>query len=53
MSNESAKGYLILALKNLKCSKELADKILDELDYLFDIKTTSEAEEYYLNSKFQ
>ena len=47
MSNDIIKGYVILALKNLKFGKPVIDRILDELEYLFDIKTLEEAKKYY------
>lgn len=53
MSNDSAKGFIVKALKNLGYETEKIKKILDELHYQFDIMTNEEAEQYYYSGKWQ
>jgi hypothetical protein len=43
------KGYVLLALDNLKTEPEQRKAIINEVAYLFDIKTADEAEQYYYN----
>lgn len=47
MSNESMKGYVIKALKSLGINNSTINDVLDELDYLIDVKTQTEAEQVY------
>lgn len=49
MNNDSARGYIILAMKNLGYKKEDIEKVIDELHYVFDTKTEEEAEKLYLD----
>lgn len=53
MSNDSARGYIILALKQCGYNKEEIDTILGELHYTFDTVTESEAEKYYYSGKWK
>ena len=53
MNNDSVKGYVILALKNLGYDLENIEMILDELHYQFDEKTVKEAEDYYNSRVWQ
>lgn len=53
MSNDSAKGYVILALKNLNYSEVYIEQILNSLSYQFDTVTESEAEKVYLNNNLE
>ena len=53
MNNNIIKGYVMLALKNMNYKEKEIEKILDELDYQFDIKTEYEAEKYYLNKRYE
>ncbi len=53
MTNESAKGYIILALKKLGYKKEEIEKILDELYYQFDTVTEYEAEKKANNWRYE
>ena len=52
MTNDSVRGYVILALKNLGKTKEEIDAVLSELHYAFDTTTTNEAEQYYYSGKW-
>ena len=45
MDNRQAIGYMLLACKRAKMTKEQAKKLYGEMYYLFDIKTEEEAEE--------
>lgn len=47
--NDVVKGYVKLALDNLKTDPEQRKAIINEVAYLFDIKTADEAEQYYYN----
>lgn len=47
--NDVVKGYVLLALDNLKTDPEQRKAIINEVAYLFDIKTADEAEQYYYN----
>ena len=49
MTNDSVKGYVILAMKNLGYNKEDIESVIDELHYVFDITTEKEAEQLYCN----
>ena len=42
MTNDSARGYIVLVLKNLGYKEEDIDKILDELHLCFDTITEYE-----------
>lgn len=45
--NDVVKGYVLLALDNLKTDTEQRKAIINEVAYLFDIKGADEAEQYY------
>lgn len=45
--NDVVKGYVLLALDNLKTDPEQRKAIINEVAYLFDIKRADEAEQYY------
>ena len=45
--NDVVKGYVLLALDNLKTDTEQRNAIVNEVSYLFDIKSAAEAEQYY------
>lgn len=45
--NDVVKGYVLLALDNLKTDPKQRKAIINEVAYLFDIKTADEAEQYY------
>lgn len=47
--NDVVKGYVLLALDRLETDPEQRKAILNEVSYLFDIKTADEAEQYYNN----
>lgn len=47
--NDVVKGYVLLALDNLKTDPEQRKAIINEVAYLFDIKSADEAEQYYYN----
>lgn len=47
--NDVVKGYVKLALDNIGIEYEQRKAIVNEVSYLFDIKTADEAEEYYYN----
>lgn len=49
MNNNSVRGYVLLAMKNLGYKKEDIERVIDELHYIFDIKTEEEAEKIYLD----
>lgn len=45
--NDIVKGYVKLALHNTDTDSEKAREIMNEINYLFSVKTASEAEAYY------
>ncbi len=47
--NDVVKGYVKLALDNKGIEEEQCKAIVNEVSYLFNIKTANEAEEYYNN----
>lgn len=49
MTNDSVRGYVLLAMKNLKFKKEDIEKVIDELHYVFDVTSEEEAEKLYLD----
>lgn len=49
MNNDSARGYVIIAMKNLGYEGEAIEKVIDELHYVFDTITEAEAEKLYNN----
>lgn len=53
MTNDSARGYIVLVLKNLGYKEEDIDKILDELHLCFDTITEYEAEQYYYSGNWR
>lgn len=53
MSNNAAKGYVVMVLKQLEYKNEEIDKILSELNIAFDMTTEANAEEYYNNSAWK
>lgn len=53
MNNDSARGYIILALKNLGFKEKQIDEILDELHLQFDTITEYEAEQYYYSGDWR
>lgn len=53
MTNDAVRGYIIITLKNLGYKIEEIEKILDELYYVFDLTSESEAERYYYSIKLQ
>ena len=53
MTNDSVRGYVTLALKNLSKTREEMDGVLSELHYLFDTVSEDEAEQYYYSRKWQ
>ena len=53
MTNDSAKGYIILTLKNLGYKEKDINEILAELHLCFDTITEDEAELYYYSEKWR
>lgn len=53
MTNDSAKGYVIMAMKGLGYSFEDISLMLEELDRAFDLITEEHSEEYYRSLKWQ
>jgi hypothetical protein len=53
MTNDSVKGYIIFAMKDLGYSLEDVDEILEKLEYYFDIFAEGDAEDYYRSLKWQ
>lgn len=53
MSNDAAKGYVVMVLKQLEYKNEEIDKILSELNVAFDMTTEANAEEYFNNSAWK
>ena len=49
MSNDAARGYVIMAMKNLGYTKEDIEKVVDELHFVFDTTNEEVAEKLYLN----
>lgn len=49
MTNDSVRGYVILAMKNLGYEKEKIEEVIDELHYIFDTVSEEEAEQFYYN----
>lgn len=49
MSNDSAKGFVVIAMRNLGYEKEDIEKVIDELHYTFDTVTNEQAEKEYYN----
>lgn len=49
MNNDTARGYVIMAMKNLGYEGEAIEKVIDELHYVFDTITEEEAEKLYNN----
>lgn len=47
MNNDSCRGYVIQALKNLNYDPEEIEKIIDEMHFVFDVATVQVAEEIY------
>lgn len=45
--NDVVKGYVKLALDNTGIEEEQRKAIVNEVSYLFDVKTADEAEQYY------
>lgn len=43
MTNEEAQGYVLMACKALKISREQAEKLIYEMEYQFDMLTGNEA----------
>ncbi len=53
MTNDSARGYIILALKSLDYDNEEIEKILRELRFQFDTVNEITAEEFYNNGNWR
>ena len=53
MTNNSASGYCVLALKRLGYDEKEINKVLDELDMCFDMVTEYEAEQYLYSDKWK
>lgn len=53
MTNDSAKGYVIMAMKGLGYSLEDISMMLEELDRAFDLIAEEHSEEYYRSLKWQ
>lgn len=53
MTNDSAMGYVILAMKGLGYSLEEIDQLIEELHFRFDTHTEADAESYFRNLKWQ
>ncbi len=51
-NNAACLGYIIKALENTNCEKAKIHEIIDEMRFLFDMKTVEEMEEYYKKSKY-
>ncbi len=49
MTNDAAKGYVILAMKELGYNRDKIEEVLDELHYTFDTTSETEAEQFYYN----
>lgn len=50
--NEACLGYVIKALENTDHESVEINSIIDEIRFLFDMKTVEEMEEYYKKSKY-
>lgn len=53
MSNDSARGYVVLTLKTLGYKEEEIEKVLCELHLQFDTITEYEAEQYYYSGAWK
>ncbi len=53
MSNDSVKGYIIMAMKALGYTLEDISMMLEELDHTFDLFVEEYAEDYYRSLKWQ
>lgn len=53
MSNDSVKGYIIMAMKALGYTLEDISMMLEELDHTFDLFAEEYAEDYYRSLKWQ
>jgi hypothetical protein len=53
MTNDSVRGYIVIVLKNLGYKIEEIEKVLDELHYVFDVTSESDAEQYFYSRKWQ
>lgn len=53
MNKDVICGYIILALENLKYSKDDINKIVEELYIQFNTITENEAEQYYLSGDWK
>lgn len=47
MTNDTVRGYVILAMRNLNYKGEDIEKVIDELHYIFDTTDESQAEKVY------
>lgn len=47
--NDVVKGYMQMAIDNMKLEEETKSGLLQELRYLFDTVTAEQAEDYYNN----
>lgn len=52
MNNNGCKGYVLKAMKETGLNKKTIIKVLSEIEYLFDIMTEKQAEEFYKKSDF-
>ncbi len=50
--NSACRGYVIWAMENLDFKPEDIKRVVDELHWVFDMKTIDEAEEHYQNSPY-
>lgn len=53
MTNDSAMGYVILAMKGLGYSLEEINQLIEELHFRFDTYTEADAEDYFQSLKWQ
>lgn len=51
-SNGACRGYVIYAMENLGFKPGEIQRVVDELHYVFDVKTTEEADEHYRSSPY-
>lgn len=50
--NSACRGYAIWAMENLDFKPEDIKRVVDELHWVFDMKSIDEAEQHYQNSPY-
>lgn len=51
-SNNACRGYVIYAMENCGFSPSDIKRVVEELHYVFDIKTLDEADRHYCDSPY-